>query len=438
MNSAINRHNENFSYDLLVFLIIFIFAVSLRYFATYLGYTSDTTTFFERGKDFAACWDHFLFCPKTDLQKVYVPSAYGMYYQYENGLMMIITDLINRDIFTFQKVYAVYFSIIDTTIAFFVFKKFNLLPAILFIIAPASFIISGMHIQIDNVAILYALIGSILYLNGYLKSSIIFFTLSLSIKLIILLFLPILFFYPCLSNDNNVIKNRIRYMLVPVYSFVFYLILIMPTLFSGYVLDNNYDFIKVFDEIMIQTFYFEAFNDTILMMLMSYFGIEFGHVILMALLIYLSVAIIYFFRDDLDILKLFGIYLFLAYLFTPRLHDQYVIWMLVSCFILWRHKLFLIPNILSSVVILHNYAKFAMDLGTYDQFWIFNFRPLHDLTAEILKWPSLFLNATCQHCDEIQTNPLPYEVNTLVFLQLISLCIFLLFIVQSIIFRNKT
>lgn len=437
--------STKFRIDIILFLFLAFIAISLRYYATLLGYTSDTETFLARGIDSINCWSNFLICPDAKNVRVYVPSAYGIFSYYENGLIYLIannfrTGLEQVSVYEFQRIYAIYLSLIDTVIAFILYKNFGKIPAFLYVIAPASFLISGLHTQLDNVALMYASLACIFYMKSYIKTSIFLFSVSLSFKLNILVFLPILFLYPLITRNNIISKHRISYTLVPIIAFGLYLSYIIPTLFSSTLLNLDTtqgivgagSALSIGSLIIEQTFHYSSFNHSVTLLLMKHLDIEHFHIFFMIFFTYIFLLIVYFYKPDIDLVTVFGLYLILIYSFSPRLHEQYITWLIVGCFLLWKYKIFLIPNILASIVMLNTYSNVSISQGN-EIFNLVDFRPLHDFFVTILKIPALIFNTRCTNCgleEHIVLQQLALEINSMVLIQMTTIVSLVIFLVQ--------
>jgi len=437
--------STKFRFDIILFLFLAFIAISLRYYATFLGYTSDTETFLARSMDSIHCWSNFLMCPDAKTVRVYVPSAYGIFSYYENGLIYLIannfsTGLEEVSVKEFQRIYAIYLSLVDTVIAFILYKNFGKLPAFLYVITPASFLISGLHTQLDNVALMYASLACIMYMKSYIKTSIFLFSVSLSFKLNILVFLPILFLYPLITSNIVISKHRISYTLVPIIAFVLYLSYILPTLFSATLLNLDTtegivgagSALSIASLIIEQTFHYSSFNHSVTLLLMQTFDIDNFHIFFMIFFTYIFLLIIYVYKPDIDLVTIFGLYLILIYSFSPRLHEQYVTWLIIGCFLLWKYKIFLIPNILASIVMLNTYSNISINQGN-EIFNLVNFRPMHDFFVAILKIPALLFNTRCTNCgleEHVVLQQLPLEINSMVLIQMTTIISLIVFLIQ--------
>lgn len=88
---------------------------------------------------------------------------------------------------------AFFLSLVDLLIAHHLFKKYSIKVALFFFMSPVGFLITGYHSQIDNVAVMLALLGwSLLYFkptcNKTFTGGVILFGLSLLSKHVFLLF----------------------------------------------------------------------------------------------------------------------------------------------------------------------------------------------------------------------------------------------------------
>jgi len=459
LNLSKNIKNLQLRNNILIFFSIAVVAIGLRYYVTYLGYTSDTETFFARSLDSVECWSNFLMCPDSRMTKVYVPSAYGILSYYENSLIYILSTNINLafgvgaslpggELFSnFHKIYAIYLSLIDTIIAFILYKHFGKVASFLFVISPASFLISGLHTQLDNVALMYAILACAFYMKSYIKTSILLFSISLSFKLNILMFLPILFLYPFLTKNKNIQDHKEAFIFVPIIAFALYLSYILPTLFSASLLDLDTSqgivgagsFMTILNLIIEQTFHYSSFNHSVLVLLMAYLDFNQFHIFFMIILTYSFILITYIIKPDLDLLTIFGLYLILVYAFSPRLHEQYVTWIILGCFLLWKYKVFLIPNILSSLVMLNRYSNVSIDQSN-EAYNLINFRPMHDFFVSILKIPALLLNTKCDNCgldEKTILQQLPIEINTMVLVQMVTILSLIVFIIQLLLSKQS-
>lgn len=97
--------------------------------------------------------------------------------------------------FAFRYKVAAFLTCVDVAIFVILLRRFNVLVATLFFLSPISIIITGLHSQMDNLAVLFGLIG-VLYLErgerqrAYFVVGLLFLALSLSTKHL-LFFLPI-------------------------------------------------------------------------------------------------------------------------------------------------------------------------------------------------------------------------------------------------------
>jgi len=168
--------------------------------------------------------------------------SYSPLYGYVFGLSYAATSLAvptgTDNVFRF--VMPIFLTLADIGITLFLFKRFGLLPAALFILNPISIIISGYHNQIDNVAILLGLLAAdyfdksknlgrnswlsliLLGLSLSVKQTLIAFPLWLAAKRkkwserIIVLAVPfvilILFFLPSVPGGSpGIVENVIKY-----------------------------------------------------------------------------------------------------------------------------------------------------------------------------------------------------------------------------------
>lgn len=123
--------------------------------------------------------------------------------------------------FSFRFAIVVILSIVDFGIYICIKRWFTSKNAIIFFTNPISILITGHYLQFDNFALLFGMVG-IYYLqkhlqdksSNYFVSSIWLFTLSLSTKHILLLFLPWLLFLPI-----SFLK-RIKIVVIPITLFL--------------------------------------------------------------------------------------------------------------------------------------------------------------------------------------------------------------------------
>ena len=348
MNNKLFISPTLFRFVFFGFLLILV--MILRLYATNFGYTSDVITFLKRSQLAQSCFNYLLMCRDANV------GSYGLLSLYENGIIYKITKYFFSivDYYNFQIIYAFYLSIIDflITISIFLVTR-SYLASLLFTISPTSILISGMHIQIDNVSILFATLGFFILQKNNIKTGALLFALSLMHKLFFL-FLP--FFLIVLFIKDKILN---KFLIFLSYSLFFYVFFSIPQLIIKP--GNN---IKIFmNDIFTQSdtpgtlihlltfFKFSSFQLTLLMILMSY--------ILLILLKQLKVV------NEKNIIFFYMITLLV---FTPRLHEQYVVILSLGFFYLWEYKIFLVANFLTQLFVISHYLKLSYNLNL-QHFW---------------------------------------------------------------------
>ena len=116
------------------------------------------------------------------------------------GLLKTIQNFFgNQEIQVFHLLCCLVLSLVDVWIATLLKKNFSIKAGLIFLFNPISLLITGYHSQIDNLAVLFALLGYLaIFNNGKLNWLVggIWFGLSLATKHFIIFFLPFFFFAP--------------------------------------------------------------------------------------------------------------------------------------------------------------------------------------------------------------------------------------------------
>ena len=361
-------------YILIVLLLISIF---LRQYATSLGFTSDTLTFFDRGLNFSNCWSYFLMCISHENGRTFIPDTYGILSFYENGLINIITEKVFDQInqYNYQKTYAFYLSFIDFLLAVnikVITKKW--VPAFIFIFSPVSFLISGMHFQIDSVAILLMTYSFLFFINNKLSLSAIFAGLSLAYKMTMMFFIPIMIIYLIFNRENKI--KIINFSLIIIFT---YLILTIPSFISSYII-NLSEPLGFVESIKIYLFYvlIQENSPGTLVHSISLFGNLGSNQSLLMLIATFSSLV---FLIKLKLIKkneLLAYFMIIFFIFTSRLHEQYLIIPTIGILLAWNNKPIQYINIPLQLIFISIYFRISANLDLKGN-WFSNLKSINKL-----------------------------------------------------------
>src|SRR5689334_11671495 len=128
----------------LAFIVLSIFEVIIRAFVAKLG----------NNPDIESRWNvaGYILAGKS----VYVSTQfynYGPFWSYLMGVIRFISAHLGYPSFAdFHVAVALFLGTVDVFIAYFLWKLFGKIPALLYIMNPVSILISGFHSQFDNFA----------------------------------------------------------------------------------------------------------------------------------------------------------------------------------------------------------------------------------------------------------------------------------------------
>lgn len=361
-------------YILIVLLLLSIF---LRQYATSLGFTSDALTFFNRGLNFSNCWSYFLVCVSHENGRTFIPDTYGILSFYENGLINIITEKVFGQTIqnNYQKTYAFYLSFIDFLIAINI-KKITKkwIPAFLYILTPVSFLISGMHFQIDSVAILLMTYSFLFFINNRLSLSALLAGLSLAYKMTMMFFIPILIMYLMIDRASKI--KIINFLLI---TGITYLILTIPSFISSYFI-NLSEPLSFVESIKMYLFYVlvqENSPGTLAHSISLFSNLGLNQTLIMLLATFGSMNIIMKLKliNKEEILAYFMIIFFI---FTSRLHEQYLIIPTIGILLAWNNKPLQFINIPLQIFFVSIYYRISANLDL-KQNWIFKLKGINKI-----------------------------------------------------------
>jgi hypothetical protein len=349
----------------------------LRQYATSLGFTSDALTFFDRGLNFSNCWSYFLMCISHENGRTFIPDTYGILSFYENGLINIITKKVfgQTNQYNYQKTYAFFLSLIDFLIAInikILTKKW--IPSFIFILTPVSFLISGMHFQVDNVAILLMSYSFLFFINNRLSPSAILAGLSLAYKMTMMFFIPILIIYLMINRENKI--KLINFCLI---IGITYLILTIPSFISSYVI-NLSEPLSFIESIKMYLFYVLVQENSpgTLVHSFSLFGnLGFNQSLLMLIATFSSM----FFLIKLKLIKkneLLAYFMIIFFIFTSRLHEQYLIIPTIGILLAWKNKPIQYINIPLQLIFISIYFRISANLDLKGN-WFCNLKIINKL-----------------------------------------------------------
>ena len=160
----------------------------------------------------------------SDFGNVYTRTHrynYGPVFYFLIGILYHFSQLIPNSNIVFRYLIVLMLTLVDILLAVLVYSKYkSRFAACLFIINPISIIITGVHHQFDNIAILLALCAIEFYNNeeSFGKKDIVFillFALSLITKHVFYLFIVWIMF-----RTELTLKKRLAYTVIPVFLFL--------------------------------------------------------------------------------------------------------------------------------------------------------------------------------------------------------------------------
>ena len=304
------KKNSNFT---LYFVLFSILGIALRIAVSKFGYNFDYIaweenlnlfkngeSFYKHGKyNYSPVWIHVLYF----LDSLSLPfDGIGSLYR----IKIII-----------------FLSLVDILIFFLLFKDYSLKIGLLFFLNPISIIITGLHNQFDNFAILAGFFAIILYQKYYKNNygfviSLIFFGFSLCIK-------HVLFLFPIWLAIKE--KNFLRKILIIVIPFFIFLVSFTPYLSS------DFQFIEKY------VFNYTSFNNG------PFWGMFTSKIIDMyierKLMFICALLVLGLFFQNRPIKESFYLYLISTVVFSSALTNQYFIIPLISIAIFWNSKYFI-------------------------------------------------------------------------------------------------
>ncbi|MFA6923449.1 MAG: hypothetical protein WC223_04265 [Bacteroidales bacterium] len=301
INSYIDSKNKN-----ILFCFFALLAIAIRMLCSLRGHSLDFETL-DMSATAALKGENFY----TEIPKIsnYAPIGY------------FILGGIKSLCFNFRYEMSLFLSLIDVLIAFLVFTRKNYFASLFFLFSPISIIISGYHCQIDNLAILFALLA-VFYVgrnkkieNMSIKETFVFSAiigLSLVTKHIFIFF-PIWMFF-----KTNKINQKLIFIIVP---FSMFLLSFVPFLPNG-----GYESIKqnVFNYPSFNNapFYNAFINSTLINKIISLINMtEFAP----RLFFFVAVIICGICFRKRNIFESFLFYLLCIFVFSSAITNQYLV-----------------------------------------------------------------------------------------------------------------
>lgn len=230
----------------------------------------------------------------------------------------------------FHALIALFLSLIDISISIVILKIYGKKASILYLINPISILISGYHSQHDNIAVLFALLSWLTYLNSKSKNKDLLISLFIGLSLCTkhILFLFPLWYLLLASNKKDFLKN----MKVAVFSYLIF--------FTGFAIDilihadetskiikgilgNVFEYRGVYHDSFVANltnlFVPQSLIDTIFINTPIFKGMSFLWVSIVT-----TLGILLIRKKLVKKELLLPIYLLVVFIFSPSLADQYL------------------------------------------------------------------------------------------------------------------
>ena len=304
------KKNSNFC---LYFILFSILGIALRIGVSKFGYNFDYIAW-EENLDLFKNGESFYKHGKYNYSPVWIYILYFL-------------DSIHLPFVDINSVYRIkiiiFLSLVDILIFFLLFREYSLKIGLLFFLNPISIIITGLHNQFDNFAILAGFFAILLYQKYYKNNygfviSLIIFGFSLCIK-------HVLFLFPIWLAIKE--KNLLKKILIILIPFFIFLISFLPYLGS------DFQFIEK------NVFNYTSFNNG------PFWGMFASKVVDMyihrKLMFIITLLLLGLFFQNRSIKESFYLYLISTVVFSSAISNQYFIIPLIAISIFWNSKYFI-------------------------------------------------------------------------------------------------
>lgn len=256
--------------------------------------------------------------------------------------LYIIKFISGEDRLVFHYLTTLLLTLVDLGLCYLFYKMYGKLVPILYFLSPLTYLISGFHLQFENISLLFAFLGWYLYQKNqkkYFYHSAVLFGLSLTAKHILILFPLWLFFYEYFKNKSITLFENIRHKVISYLIFISSFVLEIITHFSDrkivldgiikYVIQyNSFDGLSAFGHLLRfiqQTDFYQFINFFLPINLLIGFlpqGVSYYRLIF---LIVLMISGFFVAKNIQQKTLLFPLYLLFFFSFGSSLADQYFV-----------------------------------------------------------------------------------------------------------------